>query len=109
MRRSRAAKRGTRERDVFGRGFRATCNDLLFTCLLTRLRAPRLGCRASLLDFVARAARSQAPWPHQDLAKGAAQVHAASQTRSWRLQYRLAMPALCLGAVDLLLGWLVPH
>src|SRR5262249_8818837 len=35
MHRSTAARRHTRERDVFGREFRATCNDLLIT-LLTR-------------------------------------------------------------------------
>src|SRR6516162_2796087 len=42
MHRSTAAKRHTRERDVFGRAFRSTCNDLLITYLLTRPRTPRL-------------------------------------------------------------------
>src|SRR5262249_4298998 len=77
MHRSTAARRHTRERDVFGRAFRATCNDLLITYLLTRPRTPRLGCRADLpSDFVPnlqRAARSPGPpLLRQDLAKAVA-------------------------------------
>src|SRR5215475_513131 len=91
----------------FGRHVMISFYVFVYTASSTSVRLPSQPSR--LVADLKRAARSQAPWPRQDLAQGVVPVRAAPHTKSWRLQYRLAVPALCLGAVHLLLGWLVPH